>query len=339
MSMHHWLRSRLELAEGRFKSPQGFPLFDAVGMKLAGGLPKSFPTSSLEPAGPRPIHTDPTTREYWVEKSLFALQALQNKRASKAPAARASSSPPPVARPQAVEFALPGSCAAETRLLPCHVPKPSEEQLKHAATQVARDGYGKIRLGGEIVRTPVEGAHTAKPTVTAGNLAVELDAIRAAGARAVLLVVNSNGGDVRGGLGIVRALRRFSDEVGPVVAYVKKAESMACSVAVAADFVVADPDSTWADHHAVNGSLLNQSVFDFLCSRVLLSPEKLLIQIDAALRFSSHDAMLSGFADEVGDFERAHQRAYGARNGYLLSTAPHTFRQQVLAERKYEKPQ
>ncbi len=90
---------------------------------------------------------------------------------------------------------------------------------------------------------------TVPPTVDVEVVAA-IDAAEAEGARRLLVIVDSFGGWVACAHAVAARLRRFSREVGPVVAYVVKADSSAPAVALAADYVVLDPAGRFLIHGA-----------------------------------------------------------------------------------------
>ncbi len=251
-----------------------------------------------------------------------------------APARISSPSPAPAVKPFAREASLLESRDAKV--------SPARQAL--ISSWLKRDGFATLRIGGAIV-SQVDGVSGIMAgEVTAGAVCAELDAIREAGARSLLVVVNSRGGSVAEGLGIVRALRRFSAEVGPVIAWVSgRAHSMAASIATAADFCLVDAwGGSFFLHHVHGGepaarALLDARLSTHLEARTLVDEVTLGGWLDAELTLDAHQAVAHGFADELGDESRARALARDvARAGGLTANAPRTFRQQVLSQRRSE---
>jgi ATP-dependent protease ClpP protease subunit len=188
--------------------------------------------------------------------------------------------------------------------------------------------------------------------ITATYFCSFLDAAREAGAKSLLLHVTSEGGVATEALAMFRALRRFSDEVGPVVAYVDRlAGSGASLAALAADFVVIAPEGRFFVHEPQGGpddtrAHLRNSLERIYAERTLAPADQLAAFMAGAVHIDSRVAVTYGFADEVGGNERAVAVAkqaasagglYGANiaagaDGSPLAYA--SWRQRVLNERE-----
>jgi ATP-dependent protease ClpP protease subunit len=225
--------------------------------------------------------------------------------------------------------------------------RPPDSTVRHyQASTKASGGVALALLHGEI------GASMGTSGTTGSAFCVNLDAARAAGAKALLLDVNSSGGLVTESLAIARGLRRFSNEVGPVVAYVANlAGSGASLAAVSADYVVIAPQATVFIHEPQGGRddhrpYLRNALEDIYTARTLAPREQLAGYMAGAVTFDSCMAVSYGFADEVGSSQRASAiarqaastgRLYGSQiaagpEGQPLAYA--SWRHRTLADRK-----
>ena len=221
------------------------------------------------------------------------------------------------------------SCARETERLASHIARPSQLSLQRADDQVQRRGFGVVRVKERITHD--------RRGCTAGRVAMELDALRAVGAPAVLLHVNSPGGDVLEGLGMIRALRRFSEVAGPVVAFVGQAHSMAAPVALAADHLVAAPSATFMFHHLRGGDAeqraqLQAVITDTLLRRSFLPADAFDGWLDGEVDLGAERALSFGLVDQIGDLAVAEALAKTR-----LGPGTNSLRQQLLQVRSTER--
>ncbi len=174
------------------------------------------------------------------------------------------------------------------------------------------------------------------------NIGRRLDALKVAGARAVLLDVRSEGGDVAEGLAVIRMLKRASREIGPTVAWISSfANSMASVIAVSCDYALMAPDATMQLHEVSGGrddhrEILQREVLDIYAARTLADRAKLAGYLAGAVRLDALQAHSHGFVDEVAGPERAEEVARAAASGGLWAgpiVAAKSWRRTVLRER------
>jgi ATP-dependent protease ClpP protease subunit len=132
---------------------------------------------------------------------------------------------------------------------------------------------------------------------------------------AVLVVVNSPGGDGGAAIQIYAALRHFSKTVGPVIAHVPRhgaAASAASMVALAADYIVLDPSSKGFIVHPPSGNparglrVARDLLEALYCERTLLSATAVRSLLDSGeVEIENNNAVRDGWADEIGSPKRA----------------------------------
>jgi ATP-dependent protease ClpP protease subunit len=179
---------------------------------------------------------------------------------------------------------------------------------------------------------------TAEITLTGGisgevwsiNLATvsrEFATAKAGNARAVLLSINSVGGDANEAFNVNAALRLFSRSTGPVIAYIgpyARAASGATIVALAADFIIVDPAAVGMMVHAPSGgtpevrSLATNRLVSLYRDRTSLGSEDAirgLLEGCGDTWLAPGACLDDGFADEIAERERAVEvaRACAAR--------------------------
>jgi ATP-dependent protease ClpP protease subunit len=210
-------------------------------------------------------------------------------------------------------------------------------RVAHARNQVARHGAVLAWLDKPI-------AQGGACDFRAESFCRELDAAKAAGARALLLTVDSRGGNVEEGLTAVAALEKFSREVGPTVAYVKgDAHSMAGVVAMAADYCVIAPGASMVVHAVHGGDTedrrkLTNQLRAFLTRRTFLTESQAdgmtASTAGVDFTFNAHEAVASGLADEVSTFDRAHEVARAASRVGWTASVVNGWRRRMLGERR-----
>jgi ATP-dependent protease ClpP protease subunit len=250
-------------------------------------------------------------------------------------AAERRGGPEPWARPAAsAKKAPPGTCARETNHLGSHQPHPTAEQKRRVARELRAQGYGEID-----VRRPI-----GSDGVTAGPVAAYLDALHASGGRSVLMWIDSVGGDVVEGLGIVRALKRFQAMGGTVIAFVGDqvgAMSMGAVVTSAATYIVSAAGASYFYHPASyfgdgrdgdrdeRTHTLDRSIHDMLAHGTLLSSENFCFVSEVETMATAAQALAAGVIDEIGG--TWHARTYAAAAGRGESFGdPKSVRQYML---------
>jgi ATP-dependent protease ClpP protease subunit len=213
----------------------------------------------------------------------------------------------------------------------------SSLELSAARASVARnDGAGILVVHGMIEADPITGA--------AVSFLRRLDLLRAAGARAFVVVVDSEGGDMREGFAMIRGMERASREVGPVIAYVAGlAGSMASAVAVAADYSVIDFFRGRIFVHEPGGGrpehlpILREDLVNLYASRTLVDRATIEGYMAGGVTLDPESARLYGFVDEVAGPERVAEIARAAARGGLWSEpirAANSWRRCVLRDRE-----
>ena len=169
-----------------------------------------------------------------------------------------------------------------------------------------------------------------------------LDALRAAGAKAIVLHITSGGGSVPAGLAIVRAIERLRAEGVPTIACITHhANSMASVVAVAADLALMAPTATMMVHEASGGrddhlAILKNRLLELYEARTLVDAATLEGYLAGAVTMDAYTAHSYGFVDEVADAARVEEVARAAASSGLWSStirAANSWRQRVLRER------
>lgn len=229
------------------------------------------------------------------------------------------------------------------------MPIPSDGLVRHYQNAVrSSGGVALVLLQDEIVDSP-----TARG-ITATSFCSTLDAAAAAGAKSLHLSVDSRGGVATEALAICRALRRFSNEVGPVVASVERqADSGASLAALAADYCVVSPVAKFHVHDPQGGprdrrAHLRNAIERIYVERTLLPANKMAEYMAAGVDIEASPAWTYGFADEVADDASArasliakqaatpgglYSRSIAAgRDGQAVAYS--SWRQRVLADRK-----
>lgn len=184
--------------------------------------------------------------------------------------------------------------------------------------------------------------------VLAERVAAELDRAREDGARVAILRILSTGGHNGATPIICDAIRRFSAAGGKVVAFVEGAGSGACSVALAADFVVMHPEARFAIHGSIPvgadpGDVRRRAACDaaraVYAARTATPADELgrwvSLREDAAgmnlARLSPPVALSHGWADTIGTLEDAHRIADHLAAGAQIATP----RQIMLMHREF----
>jgi ATP-dependent protease ClpP protease subunit len=211
-------------------------------------------------------------------------------------------------------------------------------ELDAARASVERNGAAGILLvNGPIQANAITGSAFA--------FLRRLDLLRAAGATAFVVMIDSEGGDMREGFAMIRGIDRASRDVGPVIAYVKGlGASMASALAVAASYAVIDPfrgrlyvhepEGGAADHLAI----LRGNLADLYVRRTLTDRDRIEGFMARGVALDPESARLYGFVDEVAGPERVAEIARAvAQPGGLWSEqirAAGSWRSYVLRERK-----
>ena len=190
--------------------------------------------------------------------------------------------------------------------------------------------YREIEIIGSLLHTFVPrggkygyGGHCTVTVCTTvdRDVIAAIDAAEAAGAARLLLVVDSFGGEVHCAHAVAARVRRFSSTVGPVVAFVRKADSSAPAVALEADFVVLAADGRFLVHGAVgepggDPQPTHETMAAALAARTGMDARLLMDLMNdgpgRGYRVDGDDALRWGFADEIGTLERARELATGA---------------------------
>jgi ATP-dependent protease ClpP protease subunit len=151
--------------------------------------------------------------------------------------------------------------------------------------------------------------------VSAATVARRITSQRTRGARALLMEVNSIGGDCVEAFKIGAQLRRVSGAVGPVVAYVgpgAEANSAATAILLEADYIVLDPAASITIHAPRGGEERDrrwaQNQLEALYrERTVMTANQIHGLLDACgdTTFHAGNAITYGVADEVAGRERA----------------------------------
>jgi ATP-dependent protease ClpP protease subunit len=195
--------------------------------------------------------------------------------------------------------------------LPCG-PGPAP---KPAATAEIRDGVARLYLEAAIGSGAGE--------VGSAAVAAQLADLKARGARALLIAVDSDGGNALDGIGIFDALREFSRTSGSVVAHVVRAASAASLVALAADHVVVDPDGSFMIHGPSGGTeeqrgAVSRRMTAIYRERADLGEGEIAWRFEADSRALAPRAIEDCLADEIGTMDRAEMLAEAAASGGAL---------------------
>lgn len=195
--------------------------------------------------------------------------------------------------------------------------------------EVRHEGHATLSLQGEIGWGQGEA------------FADLVKASQKAGARSLLMVLDSCGGNIHQGFLIVDALRAFSRKAGPVVVHVAgEANSMAGAIAVAGDYIVSHPRlSRFAFHRPSMGGLacppaIENKFIGALERRTMLSRGQVQMFLGAEMRAEPEDQLRWGLADEFGDLARAQEVARAVAGPAGLSHAPASPRQRALRVKK-----
>ena len=226
----------------------------------------------------------------------------------------------------------PASFAAASKEFTCargHVSvngKPKDPSASQAVARrpspAAPSASPKVKpLPWMTAEVPLHGYISAGGPISSRGVAMTLANAKAGNARALLVNLDSRGGAAPEGLLVAGALRQFK---GHVVAYVPRggsADSAASGVLLAADFIVIAPSASITIHRATGGdtSIANSAAVHtglFASTyeeRTLLgtySACKGLLEAWGDTTLSAADALEYGFADEVGDENRARDVAH-----------------------------
>lgn len=194
------------------------------------------------------------------------------------------------------------------------------------------------RRDGSWEQTPVD------QLLPAADVLNAIEAHRATGAKALLVTLGMcGGGNIAGSLEIMAALRRFSAEVGPVIAHVNGIiGSTGPFIAVAADFVVMAERAKMIFHAATCGKEpspeFTRILAPVLASRSGASEEVALEWLSRGLPGSDQPVTIgdttaclaAGLADAVGALEQARILAHAVASGLDLPT---TERGELLRQR------
>lgn len=171
-----------------------------------------------------------------------------------------------------------------------------------------------------------------------------LDASRAAGAKAIVLDITSEGGSVPAGLAIVRAVERLRAAHVPTIASVRHhANSMASVITVSCDYAVLAPAATMSIHEAQGGrddhlAILRAKLLDTYEARTLMDRAQLAGYLSGAVSLDAQAARSHGFCDEVAGPERLEELARGVAGPAGLYAGPiaaaNSWRRTVLRERQ-----
>lgn len=245
------------------------------------------------------------------------------------------------------ELVAPSSLRWEASQLDSRDERVLDSTRAGITARARRDGFGTVRVVGAISSKTVHGE-----SISGGRILAELDVIRDAGSKVVLLDIDSRGGTVVEALAAYRGLRRFAAQGGTVISFVAgAAHSSAALLAVAANYSVAAGGATYVVHHCGGvgedqeneRATLDESVVRILAERTAVIHEQ---EVRAMMRSGAgsgamlgvHAALDYGFADELGDRERARDLAALASGpGGLLIHGHRTDRQRLLAERREAK--
>jgi ATP-dependent protease ClpP protease subunit len=176
-----------------------------------------------------------------------------------------------------------------------------------ARDHVARYGAGLAFLG------PLAGGGLTD--TTAEHFGRVLDAAQAAGARSLIVDVNSTGGDVREGLAMIAMLEKFSKEVGPTIANVSvRAHSMAAVIVTACDYAVASSSASLHVHGVSGGTdqeraSLTDRLASILVARTLVPANEMRGWVTTEIALDAYAAQANGLVNEVAGGERAHELA------------------------------
>lgn len=169
-----------------------------------------------------------------------------------------------------------------------------------------------------------------------------MDAARTVGAKAIVLDIRSEGGNVPAGLVVVRALERLRKEHVPTVAVIShQADSMASVIAVSAAYAVMAPEARMCIHEASGGDpahleILRAKLLDIYAARTLTDRAKLEGYLAGAVTLDACSAHSHGFVDEVAGPDRMEAVARAAARGLYSQAimAANSWRRHVLRERQ-----
>jgi ATP-dependent protease ClpP protease subunit len=185
------------------------------------------------------------------------------------------------------------------------------------------DNVGHVVLGGRITPT------------TASLFERDTDELLAAGARAVVVHVESPGGDFEAAERMARRLRYLEARRIPSVAYVARGDSGAAFVALAASFAVTAPSGRWFIHNPLlipeartteefaTLASVRERLYAHTLRRTVLGRDELEGLCAANLgAFDASTAWTCGLTDEIGDATRARVLAEVAAAGQGLPDSP-----------------
>jgi ATP-dependent protease ClpP protease subunit len=187
---------------------------------------------------------------------------------------------------------------------------------------------GHAMLQGRNSRSPVEG-------LTAGRFNRDLDSLRAHGARAMVVHVASDGGDLGEAEAMALHLQFLAAMGVPSVAHVSNASSAGSVVALSCSYSVTAPDGRWFIHNPHHGDApvtaeslavldsARERLHALYRARTVLSADEIAGLCGAGTgHFSSCDAWAKGLTDEVGDELRACAVALDAAAARGLRESP-----------------
>jgi ATP-dependent protease ClpP protease subunit len=151
-------------------------------------------------------------------------------------------------------------------------------------------------------------------TITAAGVYQELSQAKARGARAVLMTVNSVGGDSLQAFSAVNMMR-FAGL--PIVGFVPyRAESAATLLALACDFLVLAPAAHLMIHRSSGGTegaraAVDEQLEEFYATRTMLGRSALhgILQCCGDFHLDPVTALADAWVDELGDASRAEEVA------------------------------
>jgi ATP-dependent protease ClpP protease subunit len=171
------------------------------------------------------------------------------------------------------------------------------------------------------------------------RFAKHIAAAKAVGARALLLDVNSTGGSIDAGFRMIATIAAARAST-PVIAYVRKADSMASAVALSGDFVVIDPRGSFRLHDPSGASpsalaAYRDRLLAVYTARTFMSRALADGYMSGDVRIDAQSAYVEGLADEIGDASRAEDLARAATTTAGLWSAPlrDSWRRHILRER------
>jgi ATP-dependent protease ClpP protease subunit len=197
-----------------------------------------------------------------------------------------------------------------------------------------------VRRHGNVGHVPVRGVIGDGPGAGCepAAFARHVAAAKAGGARALLITVDSPGGNIAAGIKMTYTL---SCSGLPTIAYVRgRADSMASAVALSADFVVIDPRGSFRLHDPSGASpsalaAYRDRLLAVYTARTFMSRALADGYMSGDVRIDAQSAYVEGLADEIGDASRAEDLARAATTTAGLWSAPlrDAWRRHVLRER------